>query len=376
MKSVQHVVYMVWLLTATTACSTTTKSSERALAPGQIARDTPTAIRWAHVASKGVLTYAAAFLPGSHRFVSIELKTQFELVVRSIVDGALPRTREHARVVLGEAGFDISSLSVTADHIAYIGSTDATTRGIDLRTGQVVSTWRAGAGVTATAAGPNYVAIGTTDGVVCVRRRADGALLQCVVAHAGIINDLELSTEQQLASAGADGSVTLWQVPSLRVMRSRRLAGSVDAIRFARNGEHLAVATSRGGIWPTRADHRRTGSGAVRLLDGALTQVGQVCYPHTRSVSSIDWAPTSDRLLTTSADRTVRLIHADNCQVLAVLDGFENVVRSVHISHSGRYAVVGSWPKDLSSPSTIVLELLYRPSPQKSHKSRSRRAHR
>jgi hypothetical protein len=66
----------------------------------------------------------------------------------------------------------------------------------------VIATWPVGETVTALAADADRVVIGDAAGVVCLRRRDDGAMLQCVTAADGPITSLAIAGAVVRVDAG------------------------------------------------------------------------------------------------------------------------------------------------------------------------------
>ncbi len=181
-----------------------------ALAVGCGARPAATIPRGAHVAARGTLGYAAAF--SADALYTIELDDRFALFVRDPDTGALRQ-----RIELGPAERDLPALAIADDGVAWIGGADHAVRAIAVATGQTIATWPIGASVTALAAVPGGgLVIGDATGVVCLRRRADGALLQCVVAGQGPVTALVRSGTAIVATT--DGARLAFSLPALAVV--------------------------------------------------------------------------------------------------------------------------------------------------------------
>ncbi|HTJ42123.1 MAG TPA: hypothetical protein VL463_08505 [Kofleriaceae bacterium] len=124
------------------------------------------------VLARGTLAYDA-ILDGDVVY-GLELETQFALVAHDATTGAV-----RATIALGGASPDLTAMAISG-RTAYVGGRDQQVRAIDLDRANVTTTWPIGADVTALAADGVYVAIGDASGAVCLRRRSDGALLQCL----------------------------------------------------------------------------------------------------------------------------------------------------------------------------------------------------
>ncbi len=322
-----------------------------------------TGLRTARALSRGTLSYAVAY--AGDRVVSIELATAFELVVRDA------RGTARGRVDLGEATYDVVDLAVHGDS-AWVASVDGRVRAIDIRALAVTTTWHLGAPATAVAVSADgaYVATGDGTGVVCLRRAGDGALLQCVAAHAGAVSALDFSADK-LASASWSGDVTVWSVPSLAVVARRQRRGSANDVAFAPDGKRLAVAWSLAPPQRTPAVARREarrGFGpvdpyaTVEIVDVAGDRSGdvtQTCTGHAAAVTSVAWTRDGARLASASWDRTLRLWNAQSCRMVARLGGWAHLLRDVDADASGRRLAVAAWGVVLDARATTIVDLLY-----------------
>jgi len=219
------------------------------------------------VAARGVLGYGVVAAGG--RVISVELDGEFRLVVRG---------EREIRAALGPPDWDFVALDAAGDVVA-VGGLDGTVRLHDIRTGAEIRRWRLEAAVTAAAlsADGRWLATGSAGGVLCLRRLPEGALLQCVVAHAGRVGALAFSGER-LASGGGDGVARIWSVPSLRRLAHDEGAAPVNGVAFSPGG---ALATARGKTVATAwvGDHRRVTAEAdrtLRLRDAAGHERGRL----------------------------------------------------------------------------------------------------
>jgi hypothetical protein len=159
----------------------------------------------AQVLARGSLAYAAR--AGDGAVVTIELEERFALIVRDPDNG-----RERVRVDLGPAERDLVALAVAGDR-AWVGGDDQAVRTIDLATGATLATWPIGADVTALRwLAPGWLAIGDATGVVCLRRIADAALVQCATLADAPVTALDGGGGLTVV-AGA--TRTTWTVPAL-----------------------------------------------------------------------------------------------------------------------------------------------------------------
>lgn len=343
------------------------------LAAGQAPRSPAVGLGPAVTARAGVLTYAIAFA-GERAVAAVELDTAFELVVRDIVSepgSTRFGLRETRRIPLGSAEFDIEDLAVdTRRGRAYVASRDGRVRGFDLATGEEVVTWHLGSSATAVAVSPDgaYVVTGTADGVLCLRRHRDGALLQCAAAHQGQISGLDVSPDgARLASSSWTGEVVLWSVPSLSVVQRRRFPGAACDVAFAPDGRALAVARSaRAPVRSPEILRRERDRGVHRPHpDHAITvwAWGRDRVAHMRGhggpVTSVAWTPDSARVVSGSWDREVRMWSVPSGPAVARYGGFSLLVRDVAVSGDGRWVAAAAWTRGIDGPAMVVVNLRY-----------------
>ncbi|MBL8624560.1 MAG: hypothetical protein JNK64_24845 [Myxococcales bacterium] len=221
------------------------------LAVGCAGRAAPSTAR---VIERGTLGYAVAF--GDGALCTIELDVRFALVVRDPRSGAV-----RARHDLGPAERDLPALAVV-DGQAWVGGADRAVRAIGLASGAVDATWPIGAAVTALAAtADGNLLIGDATGAVCLRRRRDGALLQCVAV-----------AEQPIAALRVDGAaaVAVADQRAVRLSLPALVVGPTTAATPALRGREVVLD----GVVVARF------AGAARAVargpDGTVAAVGWV----------------------------------------------------------------------------------------------------
>jgi len=160
------------------------------------------------VVARGTLGYAVAF--AGDRLVTVELGERFELIVR---DGE--GRRELGRLDLGAPERDWPALACDGDR-CWVGGDGGEVAVVALGAAApaIVARWPIGAPVTGLAHAGGHVAIGDAGGALCLRRAGDGALLQCVVAHAGPIASVG-SDRDGVVTRDAAGDARGWTVPAL-----------------------------------------------------------------------------------------------------------------------------------------------------------------
>jgi hypothetical protein len=332
------------------------------LPPGASAAGPPAGLGRSTAAAQGVLTYAVAFA-GPERLAAIELSSEFTLVVRELDQRGQPHTRH--RIALGPPDFDIGSLAVDRTH-AWIASRDGTARSYDLASGALALTWHLGSPATAVAvsADGQHVATATHDGILCLRRRADGALLQCVAAHEAPIAALAFAPGR-LASAAWDGTVIVWDVPSLAIHTRQRFAGSVNDLAFAPDGSRLALARSQTPPVRSPAQPAHTTAAeplALISLWDLRTHKQHHLHGHRSTVTAVAWTPDGHGLVSASWDRSVRLWNITTGTLVARHNAFSALVRDVAVHPRGAWVAAGAWSdarRLQESTATALIQLLY-----------------
>ncbi len=352
-------------IAAAIACGPRGQNRGRPLRPGEVATSTPSGLRVRERAATGVLTYAVALDSAGRRLITVELSTRFELVVRRL--GASGEVIASERTLLGPADWDVRDLALDpAGQIAWIASADGTVRAIELEGGRTRATWHLGDAATAVAVSRDgrHVATGAASGAVCLRRAEDGALLQCMIAHAGPVSAIDFSRDR-LATGSWSGEVATWQVPSLAVLDRLRAAGSVNDVAFSPDGTALAIATSREPPLRTPAVAEREGRAVGAPDPLAVVQVlvshgGRVtCSGHSDAVSSVAWTPDGGALVSGSWDRSIRLWDRTSGRELDRIGGLDHIVRGVATGANGRWAAAAAWAIDANEASSLLLDLLY-----------------
>ena len=354
----------------------------RVLAPGALPPGPSVGLGTRTDVIRGALAYAVAFA-GDHALVTVALTDSFALLVHDLPPRGAPRLRH--RIPLGPADFDVGDLAVdTARDQAWVASRAGTVRGYDLRRGALITTWHLGSGATAVAVSPDgrFVATGTADGILCLRRRDDGALLQCVAAHDGPIAGLDFGADRGadrasgardplLASCAWDGTVVVWRVPSLAIRAHRAFVGSANAVAFAPAGDRLAVARSQAPPRRSPAVLARERAGGPAppspadavtiwtMASGATTTL----TGHGGPVTAVAWTPRGARLASGSWDRSVRLWNPGTGTLVARSRGFAGLVRDLAMAPRGGRLAAGAWTdiEGLEGPTSAIIDLLFLP---------------
>jgi hypothetical protein len=223
------------------------------------------------VIARGVLTYCVA--TSVDTIVSVELSERFELVVR---DGGSVR-----RLDLGPPEIDLRALAVQR-LVAYIGSDAGFVFEVDLRTLHQTRVFAVGSPIQALAVDDNYLVSADASGAVCLRRRGDGALLQCALAPSHV-TAMTISHEtlwlqpygpDNGAANGADvAATTPWSLPGLAATTPPSTEKLATELRW--QGGTLRVSGPRL-LWDRGNEHRVLIQLATSIRAVAMTASGDL----------------------------------------------------------------------------------------------------
>ena len=131
---------------------------------------------------------------------------------------------------------------------------------------------------------------------------------------------------KQVASGGADGTVTLWDATTGKVLnRLSGHSGEIAGVAFSPDGQHLASAST---------------DGSARLWSVSTGQWLFTLAGHIGPVLSVAYNPDGSLVATGGADDTVRIWDAATGQCLEALGAHSNVWQ-VAFSPDGRYLAAG-----------------------------------
>ncbi len=314
--------------------------------------------------STNTLAYHVA-LTQSH-VLSVELGTRFELIVRNR-PGAAKHGTKTGRIDLGNPDFDILDLVATNDGTrAFVASRAGWVRTYRPSDGKLLAEWRMGSGATSLALSEDnrFLLIGTESGVICLRRLRDAAQLQCIVAHRDRISSLDIRGDL-LASGSWSGEVTLWSLPSLRLLAKKNEPGYVTDLAFATDRPTLAVARShrRPVRSPTlNAEEKQNpridpvGRNIINLHNTSNLGVMATLQGHHSLITGLAWV--GPNLVSTSWDRSVRLWNTKQQQESLVILSLTHQGTGVSTSNQGEL-FLSAWAVESSSPSLLWSRLLF-----------------
>ncbi len=335
----------------------------RALPPGTLPSSPATGVSLA-TKSHYALAYRVAF--ASKHLLSVELRTQFELVIRPTRPSDDTNQSDKNRIALGPADYDISDMVIAkSSERVFISSAAGWVRSYNIETQKKLSEWRMGSGVSALALSPDgaFLYIGTTSGVVCLRRLTDGAQLQCMVAHKGAISALTTQGDV-LVSSSYLGELSVWKSVSMQHLDSLESSHSVSDIAFSASGQELAVARNQ--EVPRLSDDRNNAFDQAgihqieiwSIRSGKLSESPRLILQGHRSVvSSVAWVGRD--LISGSWDRSLKIWDTTKPGRVLTLNSFAHIVRDVAIGNTSAAFSAAGWATEPKDPAIISGFLLY-----------------
>jgi WD40 repeat protein len=155
-----------------------------------------------------------------------------------------------------------------------------------------------------------WVASGSYDKSVILWERASGKPARTLQGHNGAIYDLDFdATSSLIATASADQTVKLWTITGDRLDTLGQPQGEVLSVRFAPNGNEIFAA----GV-----DRQIRKWQVVSRKEPAINPMLVARFAHEDDVLQISFLG-SDRLISTSVDRTVKLWDTDQLRPLGQL---------------------------------------------------------
>ena len=169
------------------------------------------------------------------------------------------------------------------------------------------------------AADASLVAVGSDAGNVQFYKAVDGAETGSLGGHTGAVAGAALHPKTgQLATAGADGTLRLWD--AAQPARALSPAGKkINVLAASPNGALIATATDE----------------AVQLWTAADGKVARPLAGHKGAVTAIAWKTDSAQLVTAGADGTVRVWNAADGKQVSSFEGHKTPVVAVSFTTDG-----------------------------------------
>ncbi len=260
---------------------------------------------------------------------------------RQVVTASRDRTARTWNAQTGEAGLTL------AEGHAYLASTatffpdgrklltaavDNTARIWDVGTGgQLLRLDRSGRSAAATLSHhAKWIATGSDDRAAQVWDASTGQRLKKLEAHTSEVTAVAFSPDDKLLATGdAKGHVKLWNVEEGRVVQkldghSRRIA----SITFTADGSRVLTAS---------------GDNTVGQWDVASGQeLSKLIFKHPDSILTMQAIPGGDAIVTSCADRKLRVWNTTDATVTQTLGPFDGDVFSLNVSTDGKRLIAAN----------------------------------
>jgi len=217
----------------------------------------------------------------------------------------------------------------------------------DITTGTTLATFSMPTQVTDLSAADTLVAVGLVNGGVYIIDLNAGAVINSWNAHAGPVNALDLIAigggQYRLATVSDGGQVTIWNANTGTVifnLNGHALTESVNAVRYGGGGAFLVTGSDRALIvWDTTTGTPR--AALDRSINDVLTD-GSLIF-HTDRITAVAMSPTGDKVVTGSADTTLKVWRFDGSVLVLdrTLSGHTDAVSDVAYSPDG-FTIVSS----------------------------------
>ncbi|KAH8797306.1 hypothetical protein DL96DRAFT_998032 [Flagelloscypha sp. PMI_526] len=174
-----------------------------------------------------------------------------------------------------------------------------------------------------------HIASGSEDTTVCLWDVDSGEQIFRLEGHKSGVTCVTFSPGGQwIASGSKDHTIHLWDTSTGKDMGTLDHSFGVQAFAFSPDRNiNISASANKVQFWYTKLE----GDNQASTLDG-----------HTRSVASINFSPDGKRVVTGSADTTVRIWSVESGWELQKLQGHTDEVRSVLFYPDGKRIVSGS----------------------------------
>jgi len=232
----------------------------------------------------------------------------------------------------------VSSVAFSPDgrHIVS-GSYDHTVTVHDVESGRAVSVLTGHAdSVTSVAFTPDgrHVASGSWDQTAKLWDIETNQLAQRMTGHSGSVTCVACSPDGRLIATGSrDETVRLWDTATGQPVRTLRgLARNVSCVSFSPDSRQVAAGS-------TSETTSGTTSGTIEIWDAATGQEIHTVYAHAGAVTCVAYSPNGKRIVSASADKTVRIWDAATGKEVLSLRGHALPVASAAFTPDGSQIV-------------------------------------
>jgi WD40 repeat protein/Flp pilus assembly protein TadD len=265
---------------------------------------------------KGIV-FAVAFSPNGKRLASAGADRTVK-VWDPVTSERLVALEGHTDSVVGVVFSPDGGLIATA-------SLDKTAKLWDARTGKVLRTLPATAGVNSVAfsADGQWLASANEDNLVRLWDVSSGKLIRKFEGHADPVVSVAFSRDGiHLASSSWDRHVKVWDLKAGReIYTLEGHRGTVTRVAFSPDGKLLASSSL---------------DGAIKVWDVATGKELQELQGHTGQIQGVTFSPDGQRLASACLDNTVRLWDATLGQELLVLEPEAGFALDVTFSPNGK----------------------------------------
>ena len=173
-----------------------------------------------------------------------------------------------------------------------------------------------------------------------------GKEIKTFSGHADGVTSVAFTPDgKQVLTGGKDKTAILWDVAACKELhRFMGPTAAVTSVAIAPDGKHVLLGSSDHTAWMlgilSRSMFRIQPLGSPRIKS-EKDPPGN----HSDAVTAVAFSPDSKRLLTGSADKTVRVWEAETGKVLLTLKNHTKPVSALAFSSDGKSILTGSWDK-------------------------------
>jgi WD40 repeat protein/tRNA A-37 threonylcarbamoyl transferase component Bud32 len=200
-------------------------------------------------------------------------------------------------------------------------------------------------GVTSVAFSPDGVrlASATRDRTLRISDAATGEKILSMESLPAVVNGLAFGPAGQLAGAGEDGTVRVWQIPALKEQSCLRGLAPLYAVAFSPGGGWLAAAS---------------GDGTVRVWEFPSGRE-RLCLRAPAAVRAVAFSPDGIRLAAASGDGGARVWETATGQEILALPKHQGPVHAVAFSPDGKHLATADQDETIRIWDTATGELVW-----------------
>jgi WD40 repeat protein len=177
------------------------------------------------------------------------------------------------------------------------------------------------------------LACGTGNGTVKIWDAANGRELQCLDGHSGAIRCLALNSDgSRIATGSRDATVKLWDMESGReLLKIDGKSVEINRVAFSPDGARLACGFDNGaiGLWDSESGRR-----IVVKEDEKASDYGPI--------KSLLFSPDGTRLASSSSGKAMRLLSAEDLEIIANLGDDSGWIANMAFSPDGKLLACAS----------------------------------